>query len=108
MGVSYQDLARTGPGTIAGRFMRLFWQPVLVSEGLAAGRTKPIRIMGEDFTLYRGESGTHHLLEFGCAHRGTQLSTGWVEGDGILDQRLFPVWLVALSNPQRRSLLPIG
>lgn len=83
MRLSYQDLARTGPGTIAGRFMRLFWQPVFVSEELAAGRAKPIRIMSEDFTLYRGESGTPHLLEFRCAHRGTQLSSGWVEQDDI-------------------------
>jgi 5,5'-dehydrodivanillate O-demethylase len=39
--------------------------------------------MSEDFTLYRGASGTPHLLAFRCAHRGTQLSTGWVEGDDL-------------------------
>ena len=39
--------------------------------------------MGEDFTLYRGEGGTPHVVAFRCAHRGTQLSTGWVEGDCI-------------------------
>src|SRR5438270_11130358 len=39
--------------------------------------------MSEDFTLYRGEDGTPHLVAFRCAHRGTQLSTGWVEGDCI-------------------------
>src|SRR5713226_7171098 len=39
--------------------------------------------MSEDFTLYRGQSGTPHLVAFRCAHRGTQLSTGWVEGDCI-------------------------
>src|SRR5207302_5353628 len=36
-----------------------------------------------DFTLYRGESGQVHLLDFRCAHRGTQLSTGWIEGDSL-------------------------
>jgi 5,5'-dehydrodivanillate O-demethylase len=39
--------------------------------------------MSEDFTLYRGEEGAVHLLAFRCAHRGTQLSTGWVEGDDL-------------------------
>jgi 5,5'-dehydrodivanillate O-demethylase len=39
--------------------------------------------MGDDHTLYRGEDGTAHLIGFRCAHRSTQLSTGWVEGDEI-------------------------
>src|SRR5437773_5931166 len=81
----WTDFAHTGPGTLAGRYMRLFWQPVYVAADLLPGRAVPIRIMSEDFTLYRGESapGTPHLLAFRCAHRGTQLSTGWVEGDDI-------------------------
>ena len=43
----------------------------------------PIRVMSEDFTLYRGETGTPHLIDFRCAHRQNQLSTGWVEDDDI-------------------------
>jgi 5,5'-dehydrodivanillate O-demethylase oxygenase subunit len=79
----WSDYVHTGPGTLAGRYMRLFWQPIHRSADLPNGRAKPIRIMCEDFTLYRGESGTAHLVAFRCAHRGTQLSTGWVEGDEI-------------------------
>ncbi|HEY3116082.1 MAG TPA: hypothetical protein VGK54_05020 [Chloroflexota bacterium] len=55
--VSYQDCARTGPGTLGGRYLRMFWQPVHRSSDLAPGRAIPLRIMGEDFTLYRGEGG---------------------------------------------------
>ena len=77
------DFARTGPGALAGRFMRSFWQPVSRARDLAPGRTKPLRVMSEDFTLYSGESGAAHLVAFRCAHRGTQLSTGWVEGDEL-------------------------
>ena len=51
------NFVHTGPGTIAGRYLRRFWQPVYVAERLNAGQAMPIRIMGEDFTLYRGESG---------------------------------------------------
>lgn len=77
------DFAHTAPGTLAGRYLRTFWQPVHVAENLLPGWAKPIRVMSEDFTLYRGESGQVHLIGFRCAHRGTQLSTGWVEGDCV-------------------------
>jgi 5,5'-dehydrodivanillate O-demethylase len=63
--------------------MRLFWQPVYRGKDLLPGYAKPIKIMGEQFTLYRGESGAPQVLAFRCAHRGTQLSAGWVEGDCI-------------------------
>ncbi|HZR98892.1 MAG TPA: Rieske 2Fe-2S domain-containing protein [Chloroflexota bacterium] len=79
----WEDFVHTGPGTLAGRYMRRFWQPVYLAEELAPGQAKPLRIMSEDFTLYRGEGGTPHVVAFRCAHRGTQLSTGWVEGDCI-------------------------
>ena len=76
-------MQHTGPDTLAGQFMRRSWHPVQLAEELVPGKAKPIRIMSEDFTLYRGESGTPHVVAFRCAHRGTQLSVGWVEGDDI-------------------------
>jgi 5,5'-dehydrodivanillate O-demethylase oxygenase subunit len=79
----YSDFVHTDPGALAGRFMRMFWQPVYRSQDLAVGKVVPIRIMGEDFTFYRGESGAAHLLAPRCAHRETQLSVGRVEGDCI-------------------------
>ncbi len=77
----YQDYAHTGPGTLAGRYLRRFWQPVAIAADLPPGHARPIRVMSEDFTLYRGEDGQPHVVAPRCAHRGTQLSTGWVEGD---------------------------
>jgi len=77
------DFAHTGPGTLAGRFLRRFWQPVHRSIELKAGQAKPVRVMSEDFSLYRGESGTAYVVAPRCAHRGTQLSTGWIEGDCV-------------------------
>ena len=77
------DYVHTGPGTLAGRYMRHFWQPVARVQDIAPGTVRPIRIMGEDMTLFRGESGSVHLVDFRCAHRGTQLSLGWVEGDTL-------------------------
>jgi 5,5'-dehydrodivanillate O-demethylase len=79
----YTDFVHTGPGTLAGRYLRMFWQPVYLAADLLPGHAKPVRVMSEDFTLYRGEGGVAHAVAFRCAHRGTQLSTGWVEGDCI-------------------------
>ena len=81
--VTDEDLVLTGPGTIAGKFMRMFWQPVARSEDLPAGQAKPCRIMSEDFTLYRVQTGRAHAVGNRCAHRHVQLSTGFVEDDCI-------------------------
>ena len=81
--VDYMDCFPTGPDTIAGKYMRKFWHPVLRAEDLKPGWAKPIRIMGEDFTLFRGESGNPHVVDFRCPHRQSTLSVGWVEDDCI-------------------------
>jgi 5,5'-dehydrodivanillate O-demethylase len=77
------DFVHTGPGTLAGSYLRRFWHPIFLTRDLEPGRAFPIRVMGEDFTLYRGESGKAHVVAQRCAHRGAQLSIGSVEGDDI-------------------------
>jgi len=77
------DFVHTGPGTIGGRYLRRFWQPIYLSRDLAKGQAVPISIMSEEFTLYRGESGQPHVTVHRCPHRGTQLSTGFVRGEQL-------------------------
>ncbi|HEY3115417.1 MAG TPA: Rieske 2Fe-2S domain-containing protein [Chloroflexota bacterium] len=79
----WKDFDHIGSGTLAGKYLRTFWQPIYRSEDLPVGRAFPIKILNQDFTLYRGESGSAYLVDFRCAHRLTQLSTGWVEGENI-------------------------
>lgn len=79
----YVDYAHTGPDTLGGKLMRSVWQPVSLSDAVGPGRAIPIKVLGEEFTLYRGEGGTPHLVAGRCAHRNTQLSLGWIEGDCI-------------------------
>ena len=81
--ITDRDLLLTGPDTVAGKFMRKFWQPVSRSADLPAGQAKPARVMSEDFTLYRGQGGAAHAVGNRCAHRHVQLSTGFVEDDCI-------------------------
>ncbi|MBD7939948.1 Rieske 2Fe-2S domain-containing protein [Brevundimonas guildfordensis] len=76
----FEDVA---PDTLAGRFMRQFWQPISLASAIEPGKARPVHAFGESFTLYRTEDGAVHLTEFRCPHRRTQLSTGWVEPDGI-------------------------
>lgn len=77
------DFVHTGPGTLAGRFFRQFWLAIFQSSDLGAEWSKPIRILGENLTLFRGKGGQVYLVGNRCAHRGVQLSTGIVEGEGI-------------------------
>jgi 5,5'-dehydrodivanillate O-demethylase oxygenase subunit len=79
----FDDLVHTGPDTLAGRYLRSMWQPVYHGVDLVAGQAKPLKILGQRFTLYRGETGTPHLIDPDCRHRGTTLSAGHVEGDAI-------------------------
>jgi 5,5'-dehydrodivanillate O-demethylase oxygenase subunit len=79
----FVDLEPVGPGTPSGQYLRLYWQPVQRSSDLRAGMMKPIEILGEWFTLYRGADGAARLVDFRCPHRGAQLSTGWVEENAV-------------------------
>jgi len=73
----------TGPDTPAGRYLRSFWQPVMLSEDLVKGRVRPLRVMSEDFAIYRGANGEAVITQAGCPHRQTMLAVGNVEGDAI-------------------------
>ena len=75
-------LTRVGRGTPCGEYLRRFWQPVAFVQELSDLPTK-VRVLGEDLTLYRGETGRPWLVAGRCAHRRSALHTGWVEGDTI-------------------------
>jgi len=77
------DVATTRPGTPGGAFMRQFWHAVYRGQDLPAGHAKPIRIMSEDYTLYRGHSGIAQIVAQRCPHRGAPMHLGWVEDDAI-------------------------
>src|SRR5690242_5931939 len=44
-GVDVAACAATGPGTLAGRYLRRFWQPLYHAPDLLAGQAVPIRIL---------------------------------------------------------------
>lgn len=75
-------LTRVGPGTPAGDMLRRYWLPVAIS-GELTDRPLPVRVVGEDLVLYRGESGAAYLVARRCPHRGTAFTEGRVKGETI-------------------------
>jgi 5,5'-dehydrodivanillate O-demethylase oxygenase subunit len=76
-------LTQTARGTPMGTLLRQFWQPFALVRQVVSGKAQPIRLLSEDLTLFRGDSGAHYLVGGRCAHRGTLLYPGWVEGETI-------------------------
>jgi 5,5'-dehydrodivanillate O-demethylase oxygenase subunit len=77
------DLATTQAGTPGGIFMRQFWMAVYESDQLPAGRAMPIRIMGQDYVIFRTQSGVAQVMAQRCPHRGAQMHLGWVQGEEL-------------------------
>jgi len=78
-----EELARVGPGTACGEYLRRFWQPVIAVERIgrpAAARPHPWR---GPLVAYRDKSGSIGLLELHCPHRGTSLEFGLIGDRGI-------------------------
>src|SRR5258708_35915383 len=66
-----------------GDLLRRYWHPIAAVSEFDDKRTKPLRLMGEDLVLYKDLSGTYGLLGRHCAHRGADLSFGFVERCGL-------------------------
>src|SRR5215212_1112027 len=81
--IALDELTRCSPGTLMGRLLRSFWQPVAAAADVRPGQALAVRIFSEDFTLYRGESGAPYLVAPRCAHRSTRLDVGWIEDECI-------------------------
>jgi 5,5'-dehydrodivanillate O-demethylase len=75
-------LTKTGPGTPSGEMLRRYWWPIGVSDHLTS-EPKKVRLLGEEFILFRLPDGTPGLLELHCAHRGASLEYGRVEKNGL-------------------------
>jgi phenylpropionate dioxygenase-like ring-hydroxylating dioxygenase large terminal subunit len=87
-----ERLCRVGPGTACGKMMRRYWQPAALAEELAGSRPLvPVRLLGEDFVLFRNESGRLGMLDRDCPHRGADLAFGRLENGGL--RCVFHGWL---------------
>jgi 5,5'-dehydrodivanillate O-demethylase len=72
-------LTETGAGTPMGELMRRYWQPIAAVSELDENPIKPVRLMGEDLTLFKDLSGHYGLVDRHCPHRRASLANGFVE-----------------------------
>jgi phenylpropionate dioxygenase-like ring-hydroxylating dioxygenase large terminal subunit len=86
-----ERLTRVGQGTPGGALLRHYWQPVALLDefdpaldpAMALRQVKAVRVLGQDFVLFRNAEGTYGLLDRDCPHRGADLAFGRNEGDGL-------------------------
>lgn len=77
------QLTQVGPGTPMGEVLRRHWHPVAGVDTLAREPIRPLRLLGEDFVLFRTLDGAYGLVERHCRHRNADLAYGIVEAGGL-------------------------
>ncbi|HLH25242.1 MAG TPA: Rieske 2Fe-2S domain-containing protein [Chloroflexota bacterium] len=78
-----ERLTQVGPGTPMGNLLRRYWHAVGVVADLEAEPVQPVRILGEDLTLFRMENGQFGLIGSRCAHRGISMAYGIPQENGL-------------------------
>jgi len=78
-----QLFTQVGPGTRMGGLLRRYWMPIAAVSEFEQMTVKPVRLLGEDLTLYCDTAGTFGLVDRLCPHRRADLSYGFVEPHGL-------------------------
>ena len=76
-------LTQVGPATPMGELLRRYWMPIAAESEFEGTTVKPVRLLGEDLTLYRDLSGQYGLIDRRCPHRSADTSYGFVEQCGL-------------------------
>lgn len=78
-----EEIARVGPGTPGGEYLRCFWHPVFMTDALGE-LPKAIKILDEELVLFRYGGGDKiGLVHKFCPHRRASLEYGKCEDRGI-------------------------
>src|SRR4029453_708915 len=77
------ELTRVGPGTPMGELLRRYWYPVAFTRQLEEFPVKRVRLLGEDWALYKTPDGAYGVVEEQCPHRRASLAYGVVEPEGL-------------------------
>lgn len=78
-------LCRVGPGTPMGNLMREYWIPALPSSEFPGPDCQPkrMRLLGQNFVMFRDSKGRMGALDEHCPHRGASLYFGRNEECGL-------------------------
>jgi 5,5'-dehydrodivanillate O-demethylase len=66
-----------------GELLRRYWHPIAGAAELARNDVRPVRLLGEDLTLYRDGSDRLGLVDRHCPHRRADMSYGFTEPEGL-------------------------
>ncbi|MFT8777059.1 MAG: aromatic ring-hydroxylating dioxygenase subunit alpha [Gluconacetobacter liquefaciens] len=85
MSAAQNDLiTRIAPATPAGTLLRRYWQPAALAVELDGDRPiRAVKLLGQDFVLFRDENGKLGMLDRDCPHRGADLAFGRLEDGGL-------------------------
>ena len=90
-------ITRVGPSAPAGKLMRMYWQPAALVDELEGSRPiKPVKLLGENFVLFKDEKGRYGLMDRDCPHRGADLAFGRLENGGL--RCAFHGWLFDVNG----------
>jgi 5,5'-dehydrodivanillate O-demethylase len=78
-----EELTRVGPGTPMGALLRHYWYPVCFTRELDEFPVRKVRLLGEDWAVYKTPSGRYGIVEEQCPHRRASLAYGVVEAEGL-------------------------
>jgi len=76
-------LTQVDRGTPMGELLRRYWHPVGTVPELEREPVQPVRLLGENLTLFRDEAGRYGLIAERCAHRGISLAYGIPQENGL-------------------------
>jgi 5,5'-dehydrodivanillate O-demethylase len=77
------ELTQVGPGTPMGELLRRYWYPIAFEQDFDSVPSKTVRLLSDNWTLYKTPSGKYGIIGEKCAHRRASLTYGVVHEDGI-------------------------
>lgn len=76
-----ERITRVGRGTPMGNLLRRYWIPAARSADVqSGGRPQRVRLLGDDYVLFRDRAGRPGLVDESCPHRGASLALARNEG----------------------------
>src|SRR5947207_3861700 len=78
-----ERLTQTEAGTPMGEMLRRYWQVIGTAPELEKEPVQPVRLMGENLTLFRDQQGRIGLVAERCAHRALSLAYGVPQDNGL-------------------------
>src|SRR5438094_2709334 len=78
-----QRLTQTEAGTPMGELLRRYWHVIGTLPELEKEPVQPVRLLGENLTLFKDERGRLGLIGEKCAHRAISLAYGIPQTNGL-------------------------